>query len=860
MKKAPCARTPVLAIMQSSILAKAGASRYLRGMKQSEARYVDVLLPLALSGPLTYRVPAAMAIVEGARVVVPLRQSSRYVGVAWRLHDEAPRADIKVREVETVLDDTPLITPLQRRLWEWMARYYMCTLGEVYKCAMPAGLKLERESVVRLLTPPPCDLPPLSEGQRKTLFLVERDGEIGLEQLLQELGEGEGMRWLKQLLRLRVLAVEDRMVERYKPRREVYVFLEEAYVDEANFVALLAGLKRAPAQERVMTSFLQLLQAGGLAMHAGVPRAQLLAASKASATVLQALEQKQIVRLEAVSVSRIAGCNLKIMPLPGLSEAQRQGLEAMERVMARGQAVLLHGVTGSGKTEIYIRLLAQCVAKGQSALYLLPEIALTAQLALRLRRVFGDRVGLYHSRQPDEERRELYENLLGLRTAVDSPDVQIVLGARSALFLPYRNLGLIIVDEEHESSYKQHSPTPRYQGRDVALYMAQLHGCKIVLGSATPSLESYSNAQSGRFGLVELTQRYGDAVLPAVEIIDVREAQHRREMQGHFSQQLFEAVEDALTLGNQVILFQNRRGYAPYLQCDDCGWVPTCNHCDVSLTYHKDAETMVCHYCAERQPLFTVCGACGSKHMVMRGLGTQRVEEELQALIPQARIARLDLDSTRGNAGAERIINLFTDGKIDVLIGTQMVTKGLDFKRVQVVGILDADSMLRMPDFRASERAYQLMAQVGGRAGRHQEPGRVLIQAIDVHSPVLEWVKENNYSAFYQAQIRERCEHSFPPYVRLVRVTLRHKDAPLLQQAADAFGEVLRRRFGHGVLGPQRPLVSRVKEYFLMELLVKLQRSVTGMEDRDYILACIDSAHRVEAYRQVLFTVDADPA
>lgn len=839
---------------------KAVSSAYLRGMKESAECFVDVLLPLALPGTLTYRVPSGLEVVEGARVVVPLRQTSRYVGLAWRLHAEALGAAIQTREVETVLDDSPIVTPYQRQLWEWMAEYYMCTLGEVYKCAMPASLKLERESVVRLADSPPTDLQPLSEGQRKTLFLVERDGEIRLERLLQELEAGEGMRWLKQLLYLRVLAVEDRMVERYKPRREVYVFLEDPYADDANYVALLAGLKRAPAQERLMTAFLQLLQAGGLAMRAGVPRAQLLAASKVGAAVLDALVRKRIVRLETVSVSRIAGMGLKVKPLPVLSEAQQQGLEAIRRVAMRGDAVLLHGVTGSGKTEIYIRLLAECLAKGQRALYLLPEIALTAQLALRLRQVFGDRVGLYHSRQSDAERRELYENLLGLRFAVDSPDVQIVLGARSALFLPYRNLGLIIVDEEHESSYKQHSPTPRYQGRDVALFMARLYGCRIVLGSATPSLESYCNARSGRFGLVELTQRYGDAVLPAVEIIDVREAQHRREMNGHFSRRLFEAIEDALSLGNQVILFQNRRGYAPYMQCDDCGWVPTCNRCDVCLTYHKDSEEMVCHYCGARQPLFSVCGACGSTQMVMRGLGTQRVEEELQALIPQARIARLDLDSTRSKHGAARIIDLFTDGKIDVLIGTQMVTKGLDFKRVQVVGILDADSMLRMPDFRASERAFQLMAQVGGRAGRHQEPGRVLIQAIDVHSPVLEWVKENNYRAFYDAQIRERFEYSYPPYARLVRITLRHKDAQLLQQASDAFGEVLRRRFGPRVLGPQRPLVSRVKEYFLMEILVKLPRSVKGMEDREYIVGCIASAHRVEAYRRVLFTVDADPA
>lgn len=821
--------------------------------------YVDVLLPLALPMVLTYRLPVGLSVGEGMRVVVPLGLSSRYVGLVWRVHTEALAANIEVRDVEIVLDEEPIVLESQRRLWEWMSSYYMCSLGEVYKCAMPVGLKLERESVVRVSEDRPLGNVPLSEGQAKTLFLVERKGEIGLEQLLQELGVGEGMRWLKQLLRQRIVTVEDRVVDRYKPRRQLYVFLEEPYADRANFLAFLESLNSQKAQERMMTAILQLQQSGGLTLGAGIPRAQLLAVAKVSSSVLDTLERKGVVRQEEVVVSRIAFQGIKLSPLPRLSDAQQRGLEEIERELALGKAVLLHGVTGSGKTEIYIQLLAACLARGQRALYLLPEIALTAQLSLRLRRVFGDKVGLYHSRQSDAERCELYESQLSTFATGCSSDVQIVLGARSALFLPYRNLGLIIVDEEHESSYKQHSPMPRYHGRDVALYMAKLHGCGLVLGSATPSLETYSNAKRGRYGLVELKERYGEATLPKVEIVDIREARHKREMNGHFSRHLFEAVEDALSLGNQVILFQNRRGYAPYVQCEECGWVPTCNRCDVSLTYHKSTEELVCHYCGERLVLQSSCGACGAMRMVMRGLGTQRVEEELQALIPQARIARLDLDTTRGKNGASRIIERFTDGQVDVLIGTQMVTKGLDFKRVQVVGILDADSMLRMPDFRAFERAYQLMAQVGGRAGRHQEAGRVVIQAIDITSPVLEWVCKNDYHAFYAHQMREREEYIYPPYVRLVRITLRHKDASLLHQAANAFGEVLRRRFGARVLGPQSPLVSRVREYFLMEVLVKLDRSARGMEDREYIVGCIASARGVEAYRQVQFVVDADP-
>ena len=840
-------------------VANAGGSGYLRGMKCEESQYVDVLLPLAMPVALTYRVPEGMVVREGVRVVVPLRKTSRYVGLVWGFRATPPGAEELVSTVETVIDEAPIVTEEQRRLWEWMAKYYMCTLGEVYKCAMPAGLKLERESVVRLRTDCPRGVMPLSEGQQRTLFLVERRGEISLEKLLQELGKGEGMRWLKQLVRLRLLTVEDRVVGGGGQRYETYVYLEEEYAEEQAFVQMLGGLSRAPTQEKVMSAFLQLLHAGGFSLHAGVPKKQLLAAARVNAGVLASLVQKKIIREQRVSVSRFAGEALREVPLPELSDAQQRGLDSIRQLLSEGRPVLLHGVTGSGKTEIYIRLLAECLSRGQRALYLLPEIALTAQLALRLRRVFGNRVGLYHSKQSDAEREELYEILLGQPTAADAPDVRIVLGARSALFLPHRDLGLIIVDEEHESSYKQHSPTPRYQGRDVALYMAKEYGCGIVLGSATPSLESYSNAERGRFGLVELTERYGEALLPTVEIGDVREAHRRNEMHGHISRRLFEAVEDALTLGNQVILFQNRRGYAPYLQCEACGWVPTCEHCDVSLTYHRDSEALVCHYCGEHQPLHSVCGACGSSQLAMRGLGTQRVEEELQQLLPGVRVARLDLDSTKGKHGATRIIEQFTEGEIDVLVGTQMVTKGLDFKRVQVVGILDADSLLRMPEFRASERAYQLMAQVGGRAGRHQEAGRVLIQAVDVGSPVLSWVKENDYQAFYRHQIRERYEYDYPPYVRLVRITLRHRDVCLLQQVSEAFGEVLRIRFGERVLGPQSPLVSRVREYFLMELLVKLPRSARGMEDRCYIEGCIASTHRVPEYRQVQFWVDADP-
>lgn len=831
-------------------------------MRSGDAyRYADVVLPLMVPTPYTYSIPNELSgrLRVGMRVVVPLRETSRYVGIVWALHNARPDTRV-VRSVELALDEQPMITQKQRELWKWIAQYYLCSLGEVLRASLPAGLKLEREAIVQLRDPLPANLPPLTPPQKELMTLVKRNGSVTVDSLLQQLNDPQTNRWLNQLQQLGLLVVEDRLVERYLPKRESFVYLAPDYQEETAFLKAVGTLSNAPAQERIMLSFLALRRQEQLPLNAGIARAKLLTRAQSTTATLRELVKKGYMEVLEESVTRLEGAVGNIVPSPSLSAPQQRALEEITGNFSRNKVVLLHGVTGSGKTEIYIRLIEKCLAQGQEVLYLLPEIALTAQIVTRLRRVFGNSAGVYHSRQSDAERCELYERMLGKRVGHGATPIRIILGARSALFLPFQRLGLIIVDEEHETSYKQHSPAPRYHGRDLAIVLGKLHGASVLLGSATPSLESYSNARWGQYALVELGERYGASVLPEVRVVDMRRARHRKEANGHFSLELLQAIEDTLALGNQVILFQNRRGFSPVLQCQDCGWVPGCSHCDVSLTYHRSGHELICHYCGSRQPEIALCAACGSKQLFPIGAGTQRIEEELQTLIPQARIARLDLDTSRKKDGASTIIERFSADEIDVLIGTQMVSKGLDFKRVQLVGIINADAIIRMPDFRAFERAYQLMAQVGGRAGRRQEKGLVLIQAVDLNTPVLEWVKANDYKAFFDSQIEERQQFNYPPYCRLVKITLRHRDSDLVAQCALAFGEVLRHRLGRSVLGPNAPYISRVRNHYLQEILVKIERtSGKGQSHRQYIAQCIEASKRVPEYRNVQFIVDADP-
>lgn len=823
--------------------------------------YADVLLPLAVGRLLCYQVPPAMVaqIRLGARVVVPLRKYSHLVGLVWALHHRAPTG-YRVKCIEELVDQSPLITPCQQQLWEWMTHYYMCTLGEVMAAALPAGLKMEWSTFVQCPATQPDYLPTLSPSQRDLLRYIEQHGPTALRDLLALQAIPHCAHHLRALLSFGLLEVAEKVVNSYRPKRIRCLLFAPDYQAQDRLLAAVEALNRAPAQQRFLLGMLGHLMKCHGHLRAPVDRAELLERIGGDARVANALVDRGILQEREMEAIAFYEPQPSSATSPELSPSQQAAFQEILQGFAQRQPVLLHGVTGSGKTELYIRLIEQCRQRGEQALYLLPEIALTAQMVGRLRSVLGDQVVVYHSQQSDNARSEIYYRVLHFQPHGPDQRGSVVLGARSAVFLPFQKLGLIIVDEEHESSYKQQAPAPRYQGRDLALVLAKIHGAHVVLGSATPSLESYANAQRQRYHLVTLTQRYGQAKLPTVETIDMRQAKALDAVKGHFSQQLLEAIAEAIAHGNRVILFQNRRGYAPFMQCNDCAHVPTCPHCDVSLTYHSFSQQLICHYCGYQIPRPTRCPVCGSEHLSTYGLGTQRVEEELAGLLPEAKVARLDQDSTRAKQGAQRILDDFAQGRTNVLIGTQMVTKGLDFRNVQLVGILQADALLRMPDFRAQERAFQLMAQVGGRAGRSQVDGKVLIQTYDPESPVIAWVQRNDYAAFYHAMMQERRDNLFPPFVRLVRLTIRAKEEQLAHQAANALANVLRQLLGAQVLGPQPPYVARVKDFYLDELLIKLPRSGQQAAPlRDYIQRNIAHLTASPAYRRVAIQADVDP-
>lgn len=823
--------------------------------------YAEVLLPLAVGQLLCYQVPPTMMsqIKLGARVVVPLKKYSHLVGIVWRLHHDTPNG-YKVKCIEELVDQEPIITPYQQQLWHWMASYYMCTLGEVMAAALPAGMKMEWSTFVQCPATKPDYLPTLSPTQNNLLRYVEQHGPIMLRNLLNLPALPNCANHLRTLLRIGLLEVCEKVVNSYKPKRVRCLLFTAEYQEQTKILGALDNLQGAPAQLRFLLGMLGEVAKHKQRLQTPIDRSELFAKVGGDARVVKALVDKGILEERDIEAIQFYEPEPTAASSPELSPEQQGAFVDIQRCFAQRQPVLLHGVTGSGKTEIYIRLIEQCRQRGEQALYLLPEIALTSQMVGRLRSVLGDQVAVYHSQQSDNARSEIYHQVLQFSPNSHTPQATVVLGARSAVFLPFQKLGLIIVDEEHESSYKQQMPAPRYQGRDLALVLARIHQARVILGSATPSLESYANAERQRYHLVTLTKRYGQAKLPTVETVDMRQAKALEAVKGHFSQQLLDAIAEAIDHDNRVILFQNRRGYAPFMQCNDCAHVPTCPHCDVSLTYHSFSQQLICHYCGYQIPRPTRCPVCGSEHLSTYGLGTQRVEEELAGLLPEAKVARLDQDSTRAKQGAQRILDDFARGTTNVLIGTQMVTKGLDFRNVQLVGILQADALLRMPDFRASERAFQLMAQVGGRAGRSHVDGKVLIQTYDPGAPVIEWVRHNDYASFYRAAMQERHDNLFPPFVRLVRLTLRAKDEALVHQAANALASVLRELLGPQVLGPQPPYVARIKDLYLDELLIKLPldgRQAAPL--RGYIQRNISHLTASEPYRRVSVQADVDP-
>ena len=746
-----------------------------------------MILPLPLPGLFTYAVPEGLSIGIGVRVLVPFGRSKTYLGIVAKVHDVKPQG-YQVKPIAQVMDAEPAVTERQLELWQWIADYYISPIGEVYKAALPSGLKAE-------------------------------DG--------------------------------------YKPKTETYIRLTPTYTNAPALHVALNVLARAPRQLEAFTAYLEL--SGWDQVEDGVEpseitREELMNASHASAETLKQLEKRQILETYEVEVGRLNhGGDYHPDYIKPLSESQQAAYNAILMSMMKKNVTLLHGVTSSGKTEIYIHLIQRALERKEQVLYLLPEIALTVQMMQRLQRVFGNKLGIYHSKYSDAERVEIWQKQLSKNP------YDVILGARSAVLLPFQRLGLIIVDEEHETSYKQQDPAPRYHARSAAIMLGQMFGAKTLLGTATPSLESYHNAKTGKYGLVELKERYQGIELPEIQVVDVADLQHRKMMAGLFSPLLLTRVREALERGEQAILFQNRRGFAPMIECRQCGWVPRCQHCDVSLTLHRQMNQLTCHYCGAVYQVPTECPCCGSTDLRTKGYGTEKVEEQVREVFPEARVARMDLDTTRTRNAYERIITDFSAGRTNILIGTQMISKGLDFDKVSVVGILNADTMLNYPDFRAYEHAFMMMSQVSGRAGRKGKRGLVILQTKNKDLPVIQQVVHNDYTALYKELIAERQVFRYPPYYRLVYVFLKHNHDEVVNRASLAMGTCLRQWFGERVLGPDKPAIAKVKSQNIRKLMLKLELGIDMKKVREYLLLAQSQMLADKRYASLQIYYDVDP-
>lgn len=791
--------------------------------------FADILLPLPLEATFTYRVPQELEgrVAFGMRVIVPFGRSKLYSGLVVRVHTEAPQ-EWATKYIVDVMDERPVVSERQFRLWQWMADYYLCTLGEVMAAALPSALKLASETKIKLHPDFSGDVTVLNPFELRIAEALTHREEMTVAEVAKAAQVQKILPVIKSMVEKRVIITDEEIRNPYKPKRETVVRLAEAYAAEAPFMALLDQLNtssRTAPQADLLLSFMMLTRRDGqYDFQAEVPKAQLLQAREVTPARLQTLLKKGVLVAEEHIISRLADISsLDEVSSIQFTAPQQTALDQIHDSFAKNPVTLLHGVTGSGKTEIYIQLIDEVLKQGKQVLYLLPEIALTSQIVNRLRRYFGEKVGVYHSRFNEYERVEIWNRVLGQGSEVENK-YQLILGARSALLLPYQNLGLIIVDEEHDPSYKQQDPAPRYHARDCAIVLAGMHHAPVLLGTATPSLESYYNVELGKYGLVQLTERFSRHQLPEIWVVNMSAATRQKQVQGIFSNFLIEKIGEALDKKEQVILFQNRRGYAVRMICHTCESMPTCKYCDVTLTYHKKTNLLKCHYCGYAIEVPHECPTCHSTDIEMKGFGTEKVEDTLAELFPQASIARMDLDTTRSKNSYQQIITDFEQHKTDILVGTQMVTKGLDFDRVSVVGILNADALVSFPDFRAFERAYQLLAQVSGRAGRKDVPGKVVIQSYQPNHPALKYVESNDFAAMYQSQIAERREYHFPPVARLVKITLKHPDEKVVAAAATALAGPLRQAFPGRVLGPEAPLVSRIQNYFLQEFWVKLPK------------------------------------
>ena len=818
-------------------------------------KFVDVILPLPLQAYFTYALPPEMdgQVQIGCRVVVSFGRKKFYTGIVRNVHYLKPQ-EYEVKEVSAVLDEHPILVPLQFRFWEWLADYYLCTQGDVYKAALPSGLKLESETVVEY-NPDFEATEPLSEREQKVLDLLAVEPEQTVTRLEKESGLKNILAVVKSLLEKDALFVKEELKRTYKPKTETRVRLTEAARNERRLHFFFDELqRRAPKQLDLLMKYIELSGCLGGREVKEVSKAELLKRSGATPAVFSGLVDKGVFEVYQQEVGRLETVSQAVMSLNELNVHQQRAFDEIRASFRVKNVCLLHGVTSSGKTEIYIHLIDEAVRQGKQVLYLLPEIALTTQITERLKRVFGSRLGIYHSKFPDAERVEVWQKQLS------HEPYDIILGVRSSLFLPFQRLGLVIVDEEHENTYKQQDPAPRYHARNAAIVLASMCGAKTLLGTATPSVESWYNAtEGGKYALVELKERYKEIQLPEIIPVDIKELQRKKRMNGPFSPLLLQYVREALEQKEQVILFQNRRGFAPMIECHTCGWVPKCKNCDVSLTYHKGLNQLTCHYCGYTQPVPRQCPACEGVDLRNRGFGTEKIEDDVKAIFPEARVARMDLDTTRTRTAYERIIHDFQQGRTDILIGTQMVSKGLDFDHVSVVGILNADTMMNYPDFRAYERAFQLMAQVAGRAGRKNKRGRVVLQTKSIDHPIIPQVMHNDFEGMVVGQLAERQLFRYPPYYRLVYVYLKHRNEQLLDVMAQTMAAKLRAVFGARVLGPDKPPVARIQTLFIRKIVLKIETNAPMARARQLLVQVQQEMVAEDRFKSLIVYYDVDP-
>lgn len=819
-----------------------------------QKRYADIALPTPIRKLFTYEIPETCQDLQiGMRVLVPFGKKKLISGIVFSTHENKPEF-YDTKPIESILDETPIVLESQLNLWKWISEYYQCSIGEVYRAAMPAGLKLESESRFYYNSEFEADTV-LPEKAIRILNYLAKEESAPLTELNKIADVKSAHAIVKQLIELNAIFADEKVEEKYKAKKEQIISLSDEFCSEQALNKVFNDLNKAPKQLSLLMAFIH--KSGSLNNVLNgkeISKKELLSdAEETSSNQLNELIKKNILKQGFREVGRLDFSTKNLSKKKDLTPEQSEALINIKNGFVENKPVLLHGVTSSGKTEIYIQLIEETINSGKQALYLLPEIALTTQITNRLMACFGNKLGIYHSKFSDAERVEVWNDL------INNKNYHVIVGVRSAIFLPFSNLGLIIVDEEHENSFKQYDPAPRYHARDTAIMLGKNFNTNVLLGTATPSFESYYNIITEKYKLVELFTRYKGVCLPEIIVADVKDAKRRKMMVSHFTPTLIELMAKALENKEQIILFQNRRGFSPYLECKECGWVPKCEHCAVSLTYHKNGDLLMCHYCGFSTSAYHVCKACESPALTTMGFGTQKIEEEIKKLFPDAKTTRMDYDTTRSKKGYDKIISDFEVGKTDILIGTQMISKGLDFDRVSLVGILDADAILNNPDFRAFEKSFQMLSQVSGRAGRKNKRGKVVLQTSNPTHPVINYVYENNYKDFFFQQLEERKEYKYPPFYRLMFITLKHKKQATVNQAAKALTDKLHSIFGSRIIGPIEPIINRINDYYLQRIIVKIERESSSQKAKTLIRGCIDKIIAEEKWRYVIIAVDVDP-